>query len=200
MPVSQTEDNTPLVIGVLGCLRIILPHIKVPPEGEIDSETCRVDCLVQIYDLCLHYAKWHSNHNMVNAALETLSQLLQSPEEDFVKILTSERGIPSSKIIALENATRISLGQMSSATTTVSGDHTDSKLTLFEPDTPEIEPKVTKWITDSTNNFGHHQRSQNDTPSRSCGLLEISDNHSENQYSMSNRSIDSRYKRSIFIQ
>ncbi|XP_043274964.1 huntingtin [Venturia canescens] len=191
VPVSQTEDNTSLVIGVLGCLRIILPHIKAPPEGEVESETCQIDCLIQIYDLCLHYAKWHSNHNMVNAALETLAQLLQSPEEELVKILTSERGIPSSKIIAVENSTRISLGQMSSATTTISGDHTESRLTLFEPDTPEIEPKVEKWITDSTNNFSGHHQSQSDSPSMSCGVLEMSDNHSENQYSMSNRSIDS---------
>lgn len=188
------------MIGVLGCLRTILPHISAPVEPEVDLDAHRLDCLVQIYDLCLHYAKWHTDHNMVNAALETLAQLLESPDDDLVRILTSDSGIPSSKIITSENATRISLGQMSASTTTVSGDHSESRLTLFEPDLPEIHPNVEKWISDSINTLSEVHRSQIDTPPIPVSdALETTDKNDDDQSFLTSRSIHSRYKISFFL-
>ena len=121
---------------------------------------------------------------MINAALETLAQLLESPDENFIKALTSERGILTSKIIATENNARISLGHMSASTTTVSGEMnsgTDARFLLFEPDISEIHPKVEKWISESITYSGDETTA-------------ITESHSEIESSLAgHRSLDSRY-------
>ena len=64
-----------------------------------------------MYELCLHYTN-HSDHNVVNAALETLHQLLQSPPPDLLPILLSSQGVTRSHIQAneeQENLTQRSL-------------------------------------------------------------------------------------------
>jgi len=64
-----------------------------------------------VYELCLHYTN-HSDHNVVNAALETLHQLLQSPPPDLLPILLSSQGVTRSHIQAnegQENLTQRSL-------------------------------------------------------------------------------------------
>ncbi|XP_023290265.1 huntingtin [Orussus abietinus] len=167
VPVSKEEDHLPTVTGVLGCLRVILPRIVEPTEpgsGPVYS----VDRLLQIYELCLYFAKWHSDHNVVNAALETLAQLLQSSQRSLISCLLSETGITQSRITSNENVSRLPLSRMSVATVT-SGPNSSSTLNLFEPDMSEIAPKVERWIADSENALSviHRPPRQENFPSES---------------------------------
>lgn len=148
MSTRNAEDYLYTIIGGFGCLRVILPYICKPLEPE-DIETQQIDSLLHIYELCLHYTKWHSDHNVVNAALETLAQLLKMPPKPLVSILLSSEGITQSKIILKQNAYAPSLGQMSiSSASTAYGGNSDSILT-HEPDVPEITPNIEKWIADT---------------------------------------------------
>lgn len=149
VPITEDEDRLATVIGVFGCLRVIIPHLnETPSTGEPDVP---LHALIQIYELCLHFAKWHSDHNVINAALETLAQLLQFPSKELAPVLVSREGITRSRISLNENAARLSLGQMSISTATLSVKNSDSTLNLFDPDIPEIKPTVEKWIVDSEN-------------------------------------------------
>ncbi|XP_011704787.1 PREDICTED: huntingtin-like, partial [Wasmannia auropunctata] len=144
----NAEDHSSTVIGVFGCLRVILPYICKPTEPQ-DVETQQTDSLLHIYELCLHYTKWHSDHNVVNAALETLAQLLKAPPKPLVSVLLSSRGITQSRIILNQNACIPSLGHMSiSSASTAYGGNSDSILNLHEPDIPEITPNA-EWIADT---------------------------------------------------
>ncbi|XP_071580754.1 huntingtin-like [Temnothorax nylanderi] len=73
----NADDHSSTVIGVFECLRVILPYICKPSEPQ-DSETQQIDNLLHIYELCLYYTKWHSDHNVINAALELLVTFLFS--------------------------------------------------------------------------------------------------------------------------
>lgn len=144
----NAEDHSSTVIGVFGCLRVILPYICKPSEPQ-DVETLPIDSLLHIYELCLHYTKWHSDHNVINAALETLAQLLKMPPKPLVSILLSSEGITQSRIILNQNACVLSLGHMSiSSASTAYGGNSDSILNLHEPDVPEITPNA-EWIADT---------------------------------------------------
>lgn len=153
----------------------MIPHINDaaspdPPEVSLHS-------LIQVYELCLHFAKWHSDHNVVNAALETLAQMLQSPPKELIPVLLSSEGITRSRITLSENASRLSLGQMSASTATMSVKNSDSTLNLFDPDIPEIKPTVEKWIVDSENVLPVIQRAQvkKNTPNN---VVEARENYS----------------------
>ncbi|XP_020289764.1 huntingtin isoform X2 [Pseudomyrmex gracilis] len=149
MPARNVEDHSSVIIGVFGCLRVILPHICKPSEPE-DVETQQTDSLLHIYELGLHYTKWHSDHNVINAALETLVQLLKMPPKSLVSVLLSSEGITQSKIITNQNAHAPSLGQMSiSSASTACGGNSESILNLHEPDVPEITSNIDKWISDT---------------------------------------------------
>ncbi|KAG5319910.1 HD protein, partial [Acromyrmex heyeri] len=144
----NVEDHSSSVIGVFGCLRVILPYICKPSEPQ-DVEIQQIDSLLHIYELCLHYAKWHSDHNIVNAALETLTQLLKMPPKPLVSVLLSSEGITQSRIILNQNACVPSLGHTSlSSASTAYGANSDSILNLHEPDIPEITPNA-EWIADT---------------------------------------------------
>ncbi|XP_011641684.1 huntingtin isoform X2 [Pogonomyrmex barbatus] len=143
----NAEDHSSTVIGVFGCLRVILPHICKPSESQDEAQ--QIDNLLHIYELCLHYTKWHSDHNVVNAALETLVQLLKMPPKPLVAILLSSEGITQSRIILNQNTYIPSLGHMSiSSASTAYGGNSDSILNLHEPDVPEITPSA-EWIADT---------------------------------------------------
>lgn len=146
MPARNIEDHSSTIIGIFGCLRIILPHICKSLEPHV-VETQQMDNLLHIYELCLHYTKWHSEHNIVNAALETLVQLLKMPPKPLVSVLLSSQGITQSRM----NHTSTSLlGQMSiSSTSTVHGGNSDSILNLHELDVPEITPNIDNWVTET---------------------------------------------------
>jgi huntingtin len=66
----------------------------------------------QIYELCLHYTN-HGDHNVVNAALETLHQLLQSPHPDLLSVLLSSRGVTRSHIQATEGQEKLTQRSLS---------------------------------------------------------------------------------------
>ncbi|XP_076681503.1 huntingtin isoform X2 [Andrena cerasifolii] len=147
--ISEHDGRVTTIIGIFGCMRVILPHICNPIEPRDD--TTEVDSLLQIYELCLHYTKWQSDHNVINAALETLTQLLKSPLKVLVASLLSNQGITRSRIALNQNETMLSLSQLStSSTTTACGENLESTLNLLESDMPEINPKIEKWILDST--------------------------------------------------
>lgn len=144
---KNADDHSSTVIGVFGCLRVILPHICKPSEPQ-DVETQQIDNLLHIYELCLHYTKWHSDHNVINAALETLVQLLKMPPKSLVSVLLSSEGIRQSRIILNQNVCVPSLGHISiSSASTALGGNSDSILNLHEPDIPEITPNA-EWIAD----------------------------------------------------
>jgi len=144
----NTEDHFSTVIGVFGCLRVILPYICKPSESQ-DVETQQIDSLLHIYELCLHYTKWHSDHNIINAALETLVQLLKMPPKPLVSILLSSEGITQSRITLNQNTCIPSLGHMSiSSASTAYGGNSESILNLHESDIPEITPNA-EWIADT---------------------------------------------------
>jgi len=128
MPARNVEDHSSTILGVFGCLRVILPHICKPLEPE-NVEAQQIDSLLHIYELCLHYTKWHSDHNVINAALETLAQFLKMPPKPLVSLLLSTEGITQSRIIVNQNACVPSLGQMSiSSASTAYGGNSDSIL------------------------------------------------------------------------
>lgn len=144
----STDDHSSTVIGVFGCLRVILPYVCKSSEPQ-DIETQQIDSLLHIYELCLHYTKWHSDHNVINAALETLAQLLKMPPKSLVSVLLSSEGITQSRMIFNQNACIPSLGHMSiSSASTAYGGNSDSILNLHEPDIPEITPNA-EWIADT---------------------------------------------------
>ncbi|XP_071871538.1 huntingtin isoform X2 [Bombus fervidus] len=149
MPISDDENRIAAIIGIFGCIRIILPHICNPSEDS-DDDTVETDSLLQIYELCLHYTKWHSDHNVINAVLETLTQFLKSPPKVLVSLLLSNQGITQSKIAVNQNEMILSLSQAStSSAVTACGENSDYTLNLLDSDIPEINPKIEKWMLDS---------------------------------------------------
>ncbi|XP_069698723.1 huntingtin isoform X2 [Periplaneta americana] len=108
VPIREGQSVS-TVLGVLGCLRNVFPHVSMG-EGEEEEmqgsfgvrrshqgAPLAVDRMIQVYELCLHYTQ-HGDHNVVNAALETLHQLLQAPPPDLVPVLLSEQGVTRSRI------------------------------------------------------------------------------------------------------
>ncbi|KAG7190657.1 hypothetical protein KM043_006738 [Ampulex compressa] len=93
LPINDDEDRSAIIIGIFGCLKVILPCICNTPENQ-ENESLQLDTALQIYELCLHYTKWHSDHNVINAALETLTQLLKSPPKVLVSALLSNQDMP----------------------------------------------------------------------------------------------------------
>lgn len=154
----NADDHSSTVIGVFGCLRMILPYICKPSEPQ-DIEIQQLDNLLHIYELCLHYTKWHSDHNVVNAALETLAQLLKMPPKPLVSVLLSSQGITQSRIVLNQNTCALSLGNMSISSTNTTHGNSDSILNLHEPDIPEITPNV-EWIADTETTFSDTCNSQ----------------------------------------
>ncbi|XP_017892227.1 huntingtin isoform X3 [Ceratina calcarata] len=147
-PISMDEGHIASIIGIFGCIRIILPHVC---DSEIlDDDAQQIDSLLQIYELCFHYSKWHFDHNVVNAVLETLTQFLKSPPKPVMALLLSNQGITRSRIVLNQNEMTLSLSQAStSSIVTACGDNSESTLNLFDSEIPEINPKVEKWILDS---------------------------------------------------
>uniref|UniRef100_A0A0C9Q4L0 Htt_0 protein n=1 Tax=Fopius arisanus TaxID=64838 RepID=A0A0C9Q4L0_9HYME len=107
--VNRVDENLHLVVGILGCIRIMLPHVDQSQETDHETDAHKLDCLIQVYELSLRYIQCHSDHNVVNAALETLVQLLRSPNDEFVGQLTSKSGISGgSRIVSFQRTLRMS--------------------------------------------------------------------------------------------
>lgn len=149
MPINEDENRIATIIGIFGCIRIILPHLCNPSEDP-DDEIIEIDSLLQIYELCLHYTKWHSDHNVINAVLETLTQFLKSPPKVLISLLLSNKGLTHSRIAVNQNEMTLSLSQAStSSAATACGESSDYTLNLLDSDIPEINPKIEKWMLDS---------------------------------------------------
>ncbi|KZC07761.1 Huntingtin [Dufourea novaeangliae] len=148
VPINEHASRV-AIIGIFGCVRLILPHICNIGELQ-DDETMQINRLLQIYELCLHYTKWHSDHNVVNAALETLTQLFKSPPKALVSLLLSNHGIMCSRIVLNQCDTMLSLSQMSiSSATTSCGENSESTLNSLESDTSEMNPEIKQCILDA---------------------------------------------------
>lgn len=193
VPISEDEGRIATIIGVFGCIRIILPHVCNPVELQ-DDDTTQIDNLLQIYELCLHYTKWHSDHNIINAALETLTHLLKSPPKALVRLLLSNKGTTYNRIALNQNETTLSLSQMStSSTTTACCENSESTLNLLESDMPDINPKIEKWILDSE---AVHPLVQNLQSQKDCSsdIIEMKGKIMENYSGLKIGVIDSKRK------
>ncbi|XP_023313861.1 huntingtin [Trichogramma pretiosum] len=147
----QKAENMNSIFGVFTCLRLIIPNID---SKSTITENFNSDHILEhyicIYELCLYYAKFYSNHNVINAALETLAQLLQNPPENVIRVLLSKDGI-AHRINKLKDHGKQWSSKISLSTTVMSSEDFGSTTNLFENDIdiPEINPKVEKWMTDS---------------------------------------------------
>ena len=81
-------------------------------SGHTLPRTCLLVLCLQVYELCLHFTN-NTDHNVVNAALETLHQLLQSPPPDLVPVLLSSKGVTRSRIQAEEGQEKLALRSLS---------------------------------------------------------------------------------------
>ncbi|EDO49114.1 predicted protein [Nematostella vectensis] len=106
----QEVKAAPVYLGVLNCLRQIIPNlddmssheeimrgsfgVHMAPRGSRLSEAQGINIkqLLQMYEVLMHCTK-HSNHNVVNASLETLQQLLRTPPAPLLEMLLSSDGI-----------------------------------------------------------------------------------------------------------
>uniref|UniRef100_A0A1Y1K0T3 Huntingtin n=1 Tax=Photinus pyralis TaxID=7054 RepID=A0A1Y1K0T3_PHOPY len=151
----QDDHSSSLILGVLGCLKVVLPHIKncsgdqeikdsFGLRKEVNETPVAVDRLLQVYELCLYYLP-HEDHNITNAALESLNVLLQNCSSNLKSVLTSPTGINKSRIVLDSNirSKPRSPSQMSVATP-LSGDE-NSESDLLDSLRPDIE----KWIDES---------------------------------------------------
>ena len=147
------EEHINTVFGVFACLRLILPRIDASSNFNQDmNEEYILDHFICIYELCLFYAKFYTNHNVINAALETLAQLLQNPPKNVVAALLSKEGI-TQRVNKLKERGRQWPSRISLSTTVMSEENLESS-NLFESDImdiPEIAPKVEEWISDMAN-------------------------------------------------
>ncbi|XP_043476526.1 huntingtin [Leptopilina heterotoma] len=170
--IETDKECMTTVLGIFNCFQLMLPHMNVPLVTESENAH-RLENFLQIYELCLHYTKWHSNHNVINSALETLIKLLQSPQKEFLSVLLSSDGIGHSRIFLTENSGRLSLGHMSLSTTTVSGGTSEVPLNLLDSDLSEISditPKIQKWIAESENSLPVIHRSPKQVPNDSVEM------------------------------
>ena len=72
---AATPSNR--ILGILTCARLLVPRIaSLKEETSGPSEVNLLERMLQLYELCLHYAS-HRDHNVVSHALETLLQLLK---------------------------------------------------------------------------------------------------------------------------
>ncbi|XP_066585967.1 huntingtin isoform X2 [Prorops nasuta] len=84
--INDEKDQLPLILGIFGCLKMILPHLERNNDDESSLES-----LLQVYKICLQFAQCHSDHNIINAALETLVQLFQNPVKSLVTVLLCKK-------------------------------------------------------------------------------------------------------------
>ncbi|KAK6634904.1 hypothetical protein RUM44_000151 [Polyplax serrata] len=107
VPICE-ENSAQLILGVFGCLRLLLPTLTAVrhDEGISGSFGLRrkheesyfsVDRLIQVYEMCLHYTN-SKDHNIVAAALETLNQILQNPPQQLENFFLSPAGFSRSYI------------------------------------------------------------------------------------------------------
>ncbi|XP_025834519.1 huntingtin-like [Agrilus planipennis] len=157
LPIEESHTSA-LIIGAMGCLKQVIPHLNSPKYDselkgsfgvtkESSEVTVAVEKYIQVYELCLYYLT-NSDHNVINASLETLNIFLQYCPPDCKDILLSPDGISKSFLLFDANS-RLkfkSPSSLSVTTTTLSGDdllHSESDLL------DSVRPDIEKWIDDS---------------------------------------------------
>ncbi|XP_063237175.1 huntingtin isoform X2 [Bacillus rossius redtenbacheri] len=185
VPVRETHSAS-TVVGVLGCLRQILPHVGAAAAGEEEMKGSfgerhrhlespqAVDRLLQVYELSLHYTA-HADHNVVIAALETLHQLLQSPSEDLVSLLLSPRGIGRSRVHVAEGGEKLShrsLSQMSIYPSQAASDLSSLLDTDVDSGDISVASSVEKWVNESRPGIIFSSSLANRVPGRSETVLD----------------------------
>lgn len=144
------NDHVNKVFGVFACIRLLLPSIDANSDFYQDfNEDLILNHYICIYELCIFYAKFYTNHNVINAALETLTQLLQNPPKNVVASLLSKEGI-TQRVNKLKERGKQWPSRISLANTVMSEDNLDSSTGFLESDMtdiPEIAPKVENWMT-----------------------------------------------------
>nr|XP_022340193.1 huntingtin-like isoform X2 [Crassostrea virginica] len=108
IPVDE-ETNLHSLIGVLLCLRSLIPHLsesgheKQGLKGSFGvmtkekEQTVSKEQIIKVFQLLLHLMG-HSDHNVVTGALETFQQFLRHPSPLLVSLLTTPKSIPRSYI------------------------------------------------------------------------------------------------------
>lgn len=159
----QDSHTSPLILGVFGCLKLILPHVNKTEKNqamqgsfgtrhETNEIAFSIDRLLQTYELCVHYII-HSDHNVTNASLETLNVLLQNCPAHLKAILLNPNGINKSRISYFESGGKYKLRSpsvLSVATTLMSGDdNLDTELT------DSVQSDIEKWISESKLTVGN---------------------------------------------
>lgn len=159
----QDSHTSPLILGVLGCLKLILPHVNKTEKNhemqgsfgtrhETNEIAFSIDRLLQTYELCVHYII-HSDHNVTNAALETLNVLLQNCPTHLKMILLNPNGINKSRISYFESGGKYKLRSpsvLSVATTLMSGeDNLETDLT------DSVQSDIERWISESKLTVGN---------------------------------------------
>lgn len=139
---DKDESAASRVIGVFGCLKLVLPHLK--PSDDDDAS---LDARVETYELCLRLTTWQSNHNVVNAALESLNQLLESSSDDLVGVLLSPGGLLSSRIVAARAARQREARRSADSPKPSQGEQ--GVFATLESALTDANPEVDKWIDDS---------------------------------------------------
>lgn len=149
---AAQENQTSLILAVLGCLKTLIPHLKQLDESRESKEIygtkkqqnnyhLSTDKLLKIYEIALNYCN-NSNHNIINAALETLCVLLQNAPEGLIKSLLSTNGLG----LFCEKLRQRSPSQLSVATTHFSS----VEESLLESDlTDSLKTDIEKWIDES---------------------------------------------------
>lgn len=134
---------------------------------------------------------------MINAALETLVQLLQNPPKYVVAALSSKEGIIQ-RINKLKERGRQWPSKISLSMTVLSEDNLESN--LFESDIldiPEIRPKVENWITGIPDTLGLSKISNKTDMQDSSQIIDTKD--LENYSGLFIGSIESMFLKKILI-
>ena len=85
------------MVGVIICIRHILPHV-MENESDMQDSSALLERLLQVYEICLHLL-YHSDQGIVSHVLETLHQLLKTPTTILRNVLVSPIGIRNSHIL-----------------------------------------------------------------------------------------------------
>ncbi|XP_066278564.1 huntingtin-like isoform X4 [Branchiostoma lanceolatum] len=127
IPIQEDRKNHTL-LGVLLCLRHLVPHLATLHDLEDDSLkgsfgvtkkdpelSINTEQLVQVFELVLYYSQ-HTDHNVVTASLETFQQLLRTPPPGLLPVLTRPGSITQSAIFKEGGQQRVgSSSQLSAA-------------------------------------------------------------------------------------
>ncbi|XP_019635502.1 PREDICTED: huntingtin-like [Branchiostoma belcheri] len=158
----QEDRKSHTLLGVLLCLRHLVPHLATLHDLEDDSLkgsfgvtkkdpelSVNTEQLVQIFELVLHYSQ-HTDHNVVTASLETFQQLLRTPPPGLLPVLTRPGTITQSSIFKEAGQQRVgSASQLSGVGEEDSGME-DDRSEVSSTATDDLPPIVKLNLDPST--------------------------------------------------